>query len=57
MKYLIALSLAGGTPENSVIRIFFLAVVPSQKISGSIGEVPAIQHKEILQRLAKFLIS
>jgi mRNA interferase MazF len=46
-----------GLHKSSVIRIFFLAVVPSQKISGSIGEVPAILHKEILQRLAKFLIS
>ena len=46
-----------GLCKTSLIRIFFLAVVSSQKISGSIGEIPAILHKEILQRLAKFLSS
>ncbi len=46
-----------GLHKTSVIRIFFLAVVSSQNISGSIGTVPGMLHKDLLQRLAKFLAS
>ena len=46
-----------GLHKTSVIRIFFLAVVSSQNISGSIGNIPIRLHKDLLQRLAKFLTS
>jgi PemK-like protein. len=46
-----------GLHKTSVIRIFFLAVVSSQNISGSIGAIQSILHKDLLQRLAKFLTS
>ncbi len=46
-----------GLRKTSVIRIFFLAVVSSQNISGSIGTVPDMLHKDLLQKLSKFLIS
>ncbi len=45
-----------GLYRTSVIRIFVLAVVLSQKISGSIGNITATKHTEILQRMAKFLL-
>lgn len=46
-----------GLHKTSVIRIFFLAVIPSQNISGSIGKIPNSIHKNMLQRLSKFMIS
>lgn len=46
-----------GLRNTSVIRIFFLAVISSQNISGAIGNIPAKLQKDILQRLAKFISS
>jgi len=46
-----------GLRTTSVIRIFFLAVVSSQNISGTIGTIPGMLQKDLLQRLAKFLTS
>jgi mRNA interferase MazF len=44
-----------GLHKTSLIRIFFLAVVSSQNISGTIEKIPFQLHKDLLQRLAKFL--
>ncbi len=44
-----------GLHKTSIIRIFFLAVVSSDKISGSIGKIPSSLHKKLLERLAMFL--
>jgi mRNA interferase MazF len=46
-----------GLHKTSLVRIFFLAVVSSQNISGTIGTIPGMLHKDLLQRLAKFLTS
>lgn len=45
-----------GLHRTSLIRLYFLAVVPHQKIPGSIGKISALLHKEMLKRLAIFLI-
>ncbi|MEO6456643.1 MAG: type II toxin-antitoxin system PemK/MazF family toxin [Ginsengibacter sp.] len=46
-----------GLRKTSVIRIFFLAIVSPQNVSGSIGNIPGVLLKNLLQRLAKFLTS
>ncbi len=46
-----------GLHKTSLIRLSFVAVVPSANISGSIGKIQSALHKELLQRLAQFLIS
>ncbi len=46
-----------GLHKTSVIRLFFLAVVSAENISGSIGKIPDSLHKKLLERLSKFLTS
>lgn len=46
-----------GLRKTSIIRLFFLAVVSSDSISGSIGKIPHSLHKKLLERLATFLTS
>lgn len=46
-----------GLRKTSLIRLFFIAIVPSEKISGGIGKIPVDLHKDLVQRLAKFLTS
>ncbi len=46
-----------GLHKTSLIRLFFIAIVHDEKISGSIGKIPASLHKQLLERLAKFLVS
>lgn len=46
-----------GLHKTSVIRLFFLAVVSADGISGSIGKIPANMHTKLLERLAMFLAS
>jgi mRNA interferase MazF len=46
-----------GLHKTSIIRLFFLAVVSTENISGSIGEIPHSLHKKLLERLAMFLTS
>ncbi len=46
-----------GLRKTSLIRIFFLAIVSSQNVSGTIGNIPGVLQKNLLQRLAKFLTS
>ncbi len=45
-----------GLRQSSIIRLGFLAVLPSQKIAGSIGKIEAGVHQVLLQRLANFLL-
>ncbi len=45
-----------GLRKTSVIRIFFLAVVSSQNISGTIGTIPGILHKDCFRDLPSFLL-
>jgi mRNA interferase MazF len=46
-----------GLHKTSIIRLFFLAVVSAENISGSIGKIPHSLHKKLLERLAMFLTS
>ncbi|MEO6330274.1 MAG: type II toxin-antitoxin system PemK/MazF family toxin [Ginsengibacter sp.] len=46
-----------GLHKTSLIRTLFLAVVSPQNIPGSIGRIPGVLHKDILERLSKFLSS
>jgi len=46
-----------GLHKTSVVRLFFLAVVSEDDISGSIGKIPTNMHRNLLERLAMFLAS
>ncbi len=46
-----------GLRKTSLIRLSFLAVVSTEKISGSIGKIEATLLKDLLQRLATFIVS
>jgi len=48
---------ATGLHQTSIIRLSFLAVIPSKNIPGVIGKIDYTLHKELLQRLANFLVS
>src|SRR6266536_4673535 len=48
---------ATGLRQTSLIRLSFLAVTPGTRIRGSIGKIDASLHKQLLQRLADFLVS
>ena len=45
-----------GLRQSSIIRLDFLAVVPVNKIPGSIGRISPELHKRLLERLAKYLM-
>ena len=44
-----------GLQQSSIIRLGFLAVIPGNKITGSIGLINLSLHKNLLERLAKHL--
>ncbi len=46
-----------GLLSNSVIRLGFLAVLPSQRIVGAIGQVAPERHAGLLRTLGKHLIA
>ena len=45
-----------GLRQSSIIRLGFLAVIPGNKIPGSIGRIGITLHKKLLVRLAKYLV-
>lgn len=45
-----------GLRSSSLVRLGFLAVVPIEKVAGSIGFVDAKRHKTLLKRLATYLV-
>jgi mRNA interferase MazF len=45
-----------GLRQSSIIRLSFLAMLPKNKISGTIGKVDPALHKNLLQRLANYLL-
>ena len=45
-----------GLRQTSIIRLGFLAVIPKHKIPGSIGRVDTALHKNLLERLANYLM-
>ena len=46
-----------GLRKTSLIRLAFRAVVSTEKISGSIGKIQPTMLKDLLQRLATFIVS
>lgn len=46
-----------GLRQTSLVRLLFVAIQPRQQILGSIGKIPDTLHKDLLARLANFLIS
>ena len=45
-----------GLRQSSIIRLGFLAVMPGNKSPGRIGKIDSALHKNLLDRLAKYLI-
>lgn len=45
-----------GLRQSSIIRLGFLAVIPNNKVPGNIGRIDAAPHKNLLERLAKYLV-
>ncbi len=45
-----------GLRQSSIIRLGFLAVIPKNKIPGSIGRIDPTRHKNLLKRLSEHLI-
>lgn len=46
-----------GLLSSSVIRLGFLAVLPSQRIVGAIGQVAPDRHARLLRTLSKHLVA
>ncbi|MFH0796416.1 MAG: transcriptional regulator [Candidatus Omnitrophota bacterium] len=47
---------SSGLMKNSIIRLGFLAVMPSKMMVGSIGSIAPERHKRLLQRLSAYLV-
>ena len=48
---------ASGLVADSLIRLGFLAVLPRQRILGSIGQIAADRHARLLRNLGKHLVA
>lgn len=46
-----------GLRLSSIIRLSFLAVIPSNRMPGSIGKIESSIHRNLLERLANYLAS
>ena len=46
-----------GLVAESLLRLGFLAVLPRQKILGSIGHISPARHARLLRNLSKYLVS
>jgi mRNA interferase MazF len=47
---------ASGLVADSLIRLGFLAVIPHNKLIGSIGSIAPSRHKRLLKNLSEYLI-
>ena len=47
---------SSGLVTDSVIRLGFLAVIPQNKIMGSIGSIATSRHQRLLQNLSDHLL-
>jgi len=45
-----------GLIKDSVVRLSFLAVVPSKAVIGGIGSIAPERHRRLLQRLSAYLV-
>lgn len=48
---------SSGLRSESLVRLGFLAVIPSSRIVGSIGSVSTERHKRLLKTLSDYLVS
>ncbi|NJK28541.1 MAG: transcriptional regulator [Coleofasciculaceae cyanobacterium SM2_3_26] len=48
---------ASGLRKKSLIRLGFLAVIPRNKIIGSIGAISSTRHQHLLKTLSDYLVS
>jgi mRNA interferase MazF len=48
---------SSGLIADSVIRLGFLAIIPSRKIMGSIGAISPERHYRLLARLSEYLLA
>ena len=46
---------ASGLMKESLIRLGYLAVIPTKSIAGSIGSISKDRHRRLLNRLIKYL--
>jgi mRNA interferase MazF len=46
-----------GLVADSLVRLAFLAVLPSAKIIGAIGSISSIRHRHLLENLSNYLIN
>jgi mRNA interferase MazF len=47
---------SSGLISTSIFRLGFLAVLPSQRVLGSIGRISTARHRRLLERLAGYLV-
>jgi len=47
---------SSGLKSESLVRLGFLAVLPSSRIAGSIGFIAAARHKKLLKTLSDYLV-
>jgi mRNA interferase MazF len=49
--------IASGLRGKSLIRLGFLAVVPRNRVIGSIGSISSARHERLLTTLSNYLVS
>ena len=47
---------SSGLKSESLVRLGFLALLPSSRIAGSIGSIAAARHKNLLKTLSDYLL-
>ena len=47
---------SSGLRTSSLVRLGFLAVLPSRQIIGAIGSMPSTRHEKLLKTLSDYLI-
>ena len=47
---------SSGLKSESLVRLGFLAVLPSSRIAGSIGSIAATRHTKLLKTLSDYLL-
>lgn len=48
--------LAAGLLKESLVRLGYLAVIPTNKIVGSIGSISRERHRRLLHKLSEYLL-
>jgi mRNA interferase MazF len=48
---------SSGLATDSLVRLGFLAVIPNNKLIGSIGSISPERHKRLLKKLSDYLLN